>query len=130
MTPFDKPFSTKIHPGKKKTFIDECIKTKSFVPSANYSIPGYDWALNKKSDFNKDFRHTLATDIERKAKKELKPEPSTYNPCHRPVENKVLGAFNFKGKREDTSFLAEPALKGHESPRFHDVKHLVTEKKV
>lgn len=54
----------------------------------------------------------------------------TYSPRHRLVEPTVKGAFNFKGKRDDTSFLAEPVFKGHSSPKFHDKNHALVEKRV
>ena len=75
-------------------------------------------------------RHTIPTDIERKAKKDTKPEPPSYSPKHGLVEPNVLGAYNFKGSREDTSFLADPLCAGHNSPRFHDKKHSLVEKRV
>ena len=115
--------------GKKKTFVDDAIKFKRHVPAANYNV-SFDWTVDKHNNFSKDKRHTLATDIERLAKKDLKPEPHTYSPRHRLVEATVKGAFNFKGKRDDTSFLAEPVFRGHTSPKFHDKKHSLVEKRV
>ena len=84
MTNFDKPLATKIHPGKKKTFIDDEVKVKAIVPDAKYNL-NFDWAADKRSNFSKDFRHTLATDIERHAKKVAKPEPATYKLEHKHV---------------------------------------------
>lgn len=63
-TKFDGPLVTKIHAGKKKTFVDDAIKFKKHVPDANYNI-SFDWIAAKHPNFNKDKRHTLATDIER-----------------------------------------------------------------
>ena len=99
------------------------------VPAAYYNIMT-DWADKKANPFNKDKRHTLATDIEKQAKKEPKPEVHTYSPRHHLVEAKVLGAFNLKGKRADTSFLAEPVYAGCNSPKYHDKKHTQTESRV
>ena len=129
MTSFDKPLATKIHAGKKKTFIDDAVKFKRHVPDANYNVQR-DWIADKHPNMNKDFRHTLATDIERKTKKELRPEVHTYKPNHKWIDPTVKGAFNFKGKRDDTSFLAEPVFKGHHSPKFHDKNHSQVEKRV
>ena len=81
------------------------------MPPANYNI-AYDWTIRSKSNFSKDKRHTIATDIEKYTKREARPEPPTYSPRHTPVEKRVVGAFNLKGKRDDTSFLAEPVLAG------------------
>lgn len=129
MTNFDKALATKIHAGKKRTFVDDAVKSKKHVPDANYNV-SIDWTKDKKANFNKDFRHTIPTDIERKAKKDTKPEPLTYKPEHRLVEPKIKGAFNLKGKRDDTSFLAEPMMKGHSSPKYHDKKHHLVEKRI
>lgn len=68
MTNFDKPLTTKMHPGQKKTFVDEAVKVKRFVPDAKYNVI-IDWTKNKKPNFAKDKRHTLATDAERLAKR-------------------------------------------------------------
>ena len=64
LTKFDGPLITKIHMGKKKTFVDDAIKFKRHVPAANYNV-SYDWTVDKHGNFNKDKRHTLASDIER-----------------------------------------------------------------
>ena len=98
LTKLDGPLVARIHAGKKKTFVDMAVKEKAFVPPANYNVQ-YDWTANKKSNFNRDVRHTIPTDIERKAKKDTKPEPPSYSPKHGLVEPNVLGAFNLKGSR-------------------------------
>ena len=92
-TNFDGPLVKKIHAGKNETYIDLVVKAKSIVPEAKYDI-SYDWMMNKRSNFSKDKRHTLATDIERKAKKDLKPEPGTYSPRHKLVDPTLKGCFN------------------------------------
>ena len=94
-TNFDKDgISRKINPGdnipnSKKTFVDDIIKGTSFVPAAKYQI-SYDWdgrgidgTKTLKPDFSKEFRHTMATDIERKAEKNPYAEPCTYSPSHK-----------------------------------------------
>ena len=63
-------------------------------------------------------------------KRETRPEPNTYSPQHRLVEPKVKAVLNLKGKREDTSFLAEAMLSGSRSPKFHDKKHGLVEKRI
>ena len=64
MTKFDKPLVTRIHNGKKKTFVDMEVKAKKHVPDAHYNV-SIDWTANKKSNFNRDMRHTIPTDIAR-----------------------------------------------------------------
>ena len=129
MTNFDKPLSTRIHPGKKKTFVDDEVKRKSIVPDAKYNL-SYDWAKNKTPNFNKEFRGTIATDIEKSAKKHTRPEAATYKIQDRLVHPRVKGAFNLKGNRDDTSFLAEPMVSGHNSPRFYEKSHSLVEKRI
>jgi hypothetical protein len=130
MTPFDGPLTSKIHEGKKKTFIDDELKVKAFVPDAKYEINGYDWTSAKKPNFNKEFRHTMYSEAERLTKKFPKPTPSTYKLKHGLVEPGLLGAYSLKGKRDDTSFLANPIFNGHNSPRFHDKKHELVENRI
>ena len=81
ITPFDKPLAARIRPGKKKTYLDDEIRIKRHVPPANYNV-AIDWTRDVKSNFSRDMRHTIPTDIERKAKKDTKPEPTTYSPRH------------------------------------------------
>ena len=64
LTPFDKPFKARILPGKKKTYLDDAIRDKRHVPPANYNI-AIDWTRNARSNFAKDMRHTIPTDIAR-----------------------------------------------------------------
>ena len=108
MTNFDKPICTKLVSGQKKTFVDDAVKAKRHVPDAKYDV-SLNWvAPNKRSNFCKDKRHTIATDIERVTKRETRPNQHTYSPSHKLVEPKVLASLNMKGKRDDTSFLAQP----------------------
>ena len=110
-TRFDQPLVTRIHKGTKKTFIDHEVKLKNAVPDAKYDV-SIDWTRHKKSNFSMDKRHTLATDIERKAKRETKPEPPSYSPTHKLVERSLPGAFNFQANRTETGFLADPIFAG------------------
>jgi hypothetical protein len=105
--PLEAPLSTIIHSGQKKTFVDYEIKSKQFVPDAKYDVRGNLADKRAKSDWNKDKRHTLATDVERINKKLNFPEPSSYKPAHKYTEPRVVGAFNLKGKREDSSFISD-----------------------
>ena len=63
-TPFDKPFKARILPGKKTTYVDDAIKEKRHVPAANYNV-AIDWTRNARSNFSRDMRHTIPTDIAR-----------------------------------------------------------------
>lgn len=100
-----------------------------FVPDAKYNV-SIDWTKNKHSNFSRDKRHTLATDIERRAKRVPIPEPSTYKPNHVLVEPNLKAALNFKAKKTDSSFLADSMFKGSNSPRFYEPKHTLVEKRI
>ena len=100
------------------------------MPDANYDIVR-DWTKGAtKSNFSKEFRHTIATEAERLTKKFTIPEPPTYNIKHNLVEPKSKGVYNLKANRDDTSFLATPMYNGSISPRYHDKKHHLVEKRV
>lgn len=111
LTKFDQPLVTRIHGGKKKTYLDLEVKLKSSVPDAKYNLM-IDWTQDKKSNFNRDKRHTMATDAERVAARDKKPEAPTYSPDHKLVEPGVKGAFNFKSDRTRTGWLADPMFTG------------------
>ena len=80
LTSFDKPLVTKIHSGKKKTFVDDEVKLHNFVPGAKYEVMPTWNQPRQKSNLCKDKRHTIATDIERECKRETRPEAPTYSP--------------------------------------------------
>ena len=87
------------------------MKLKSGVPDAKYDLM-IDWTANKRSNFAKDRRHTMATDAERHTARNKRPEPPSYSPTHKLVEPKLIGAFNLKADRRDTGFLADPIFTG------------------
>ena len=130
LTNFDQPLVARIHAGQKKTFVDHEVRLRRDVPGAKYEVlPPWN-PPEKKSNLCKDRRHTIATDIEDVSKRETRPEPQTYSPRHQLVEPKVKAVLNLKGKRDDTSFLAEPMLAGQRSPKFYDKKHALVEKRL
>ena len=55
----DKPLHSKIFPGKKFTYIDEAVKAKKHVPSANYEIMGNMIIKGHKSNLEKCVRMTM-----------------------------------------------------------------------
>jgi len=77
------------------------------VPANSYHVCG-DLAKNsKKSNLCKSPRHTVAGEIEHKAKRINDPSPDAYKPIDKHVTPRVLGAFNLKGALEHTSFVAD-----------------------
>ena len=94
-------------PGPKKTFVDEAIKAKKHVPANNYNVSGDLAKNNKKSGLCKSPRHTVAGEIEHKAKRTNSPSPDAYAPIEKHVTRRVLGAFNLKGALEHTSFISD-----------------------
>ena len=70
------------------------------MPGAKYKI-AYNWDGRGpdgdkvlRPDFSKEFRHTMATEIERKAEKDnITAEPCTYSPRHKLVQKSLKGCY-------------------------------------
>jgi len=90
----DKPQNVRIYPGLKKTYIDEAVRAKGFIPPPHYEVMGTLVKKNGQSGLCKSPRNTIALDAERLAKKETRPAPCTYDP--KPVVPRMKGCFNFK----------------------------------
>ena len=56
-TALDKPVVFKLSTGPKKTYIDDAVKSKKGIPSANYNVMG-DLVNKGKSDIERDIRRT------------------------------------------------------------------------
>jgi len=109
----EKPLSAVMFPYKKRTFIDDAIRDRNWVPDpTKYDVIPSMKDKNTRSGMCKDIRHTIASDVQRLAKKIKTPDQGTYKPDFKLVEPKKIGCFNFKGSLDDTSFLAEPMFKG------------------
>lgn len=70
----NKPRVSAILPYKKTTFIDAAIKSKKHVPPSNYDVIPNLMEKSTKSSLPKGFRHTIATDAERLAKRVPQPD--------------------------------------------------------
>lgn len=70
----DKPRTSVILPYKKTTFIDEAIRSKKHVPPSNYDVIPNLRDKNTKSAMPKSFRHTIASDCEKFAKRNPRPD--------------------------------------------------------
>ena len=75
----DKPLIAKIHSGKRETYIDDEIRMKKGVPSANYEVTG-DMVSNKKSKIDKAPRKTMADEIASFEKRNKRPAPGAFKP--------------------------------------------------
>jgi hypothetical protein len=98
-TAFEKPLLAKILPGKKRTFIDEEIAKKKFVPPANYNIAKDMIITGHKSNLDKGARKTLVDDIVAYNKKNAFPAPNTHKPSHSLVHSRLSACLDFKGAR-------------------------------
>ncbi len=67
---------------------------------------------------SKSPRVTMAVEIEKTVKKNAFPEPASYKPSTRVVQNRTLGCFNFKCDR--SGYLEEAGLIGKQQAPFVD----------
>lgn len=109
-TAYEKPLLAKILPGKKRTFIDEEIAKKKFVPPAIYEVAKSLIISGHKSNLDKGARKTLADDIAAYNKKNAFPAPNTHKPSHSLVHTRLSACLDFKGER--VSQLDEAMFKG------------------
>lgn len=75
----DKPLIAKIHAGKRTTYIDDEIRNKKDVPSANYEVSG-NLVSTKKSNIDKAERKTMADEIASFEKRNKRPAPGAFKP--------------------------------------------------
>ena len=59
----DKPLVKKIHPGLRKTYVDDAIREKKIIPPAKYEIQGDLLDTKHKSFLCKAPRRTMADEI-------------------------------------------------------------------
>jgi hypothetical protein len=59
----DRPLITKIHAGKRNTYIDEEVKAKKGIPAAQYKVMGDLVSKSHKSRIDKAPRTTMADEI-------------------------------------------------------------------
>ena len=126
----DMPRNSVILPYKKKTFIDDAIRDKKFVPCANYDVISNLKDKNTRSALPKGKRHTIATDAEALAKRSPQPDVGTYKPNFGLTEKRNIGAFNLKGKLFDTGSLADACFKGTQAPNFYNSNYKQVEPRV
>jgi hypothetical protein len=98
-TAYEKPLLAKILPGKKRTFIDEEIARKKFVPPPIYEIAKSLIITGHKSNLDKGPRKTLADDIASYNKKNGYPAPNAHKPSHSLVHTNLSACLDFKGER-------------------------------
>lgn len=93
-------------------YLDDHLRAKKIVPSPDaYKIEG-NLILKANVMTSKSPRITHAHEIEKQAKKDRFPEPSTYKISHSGVDPKILGAFKLKSDR--CGYIDECAIIGKE----------------
>lgn len=78
--PVERPLYGKILPGKRRTYIDEEVARKKFVPPPIYEIAKSLIIPGHKSNLDKGARKTLADDIAAYNKMNSFPAPNAHNP--------------------------------------------------
>jgi hypothetical protein len=126
----DKPLSMRWKPGKRPNFLDEAVKLKKHMPDTFYNVEGNMAVQNTKSNLSKSPRTLLSDEIARWNKLNMIPGPGAHSLNERLVKRRILGAFNLKSERDDTSYIGEAQYFGANSPKFHNPKFDITEKKI
>ena len=81
--------------GKPRHFLDDTLRSKKIVPSPNTYDTSKSFLMKQNMMYNKSPRITMAVEIEKTQKKNAFPEPASYKPQMKYVENRTLGCFNF-----------------------------------
>ena len=126
----DKPRVSVIMPYKNPTFLDMAVKMKKHVPDANYNVIPDLKDKSLRSGLPKGRRSLISEEIMHSARRSPAPECGSYKPNYIRTEKRIIGAFNLKGSRQDTSFLAEPSYKGSICPNFYNTKYSVIEPRI
>lgn len=100
---------------------------KKHMPDTFYNVEGNLASSNKQSGLCKGPRTLLSDEIARWNKLNLIPGPGAHNLNEKHTRPRILGAFNLKGERNDTSLIGEAEYFGAISPKFHDAKFDLTE---
>lgn len=102
---------------------------KKHMPDTFYKVEG-NLAGSPKSNLSKSPRTLLSDEIVRWNKRNVVPGPGAHTLNEKHTRPRILGAFNLKGERDDTSFIGEAQYFGATSPKFHNMKFDLTEEKV
>ena len=100
------------------------------MPDTFYKVEGNLASENKKGNLSKSPRTLLSDEIARWNKLNLIPGPGAHTLNEKHTRPRILGAFNLKGERDDTSYIGEAQYFGANSPKFHNAKFDLTEEKV
>lgn len=124
----DHCLNSMIWPGQKKTYIDDAVKEKSFVPPAKYEVRGSLADKSTKSGMDKEPRRTPAMQVAATARKNNFPNPHTYKPDEKHTRKNHKACLSFKGDR--TNFISDAQFRGAMSPQYHRKNHELTESRV
>lgn len=127
---FDKPRNVKMWPGKRLSLLDDTLKMRRNTTDAFYNVEGNLAAKSKKSPLAKSPRSLISDDIIKWNKRNIVPGPGAHKIIEKYSKKRILGAFNFTSKREDTCFLGDAMVKGHESPKYYSKNFELTEDKI
>jgi len=125
--------------GPKKTYLDDAVKVKAFMPPPNKYAIHKEGSLmiettntRDKSLMSKDKRRTLPVEIENYERKNKYPAPSAYKLSFSQMKGeKLLGCFKYEEKR--SQFLTEAQKRGKRSPDFDkkiNIKYHQVENKI
>jgi hypothetical protein len=104
---FDKPESYTWKAYKLPNFLEQEIRTKKHVPNVYYNVEGDMVQARHKSGLCRSPRLLVSDEMLNYNKKHGFPGPGAHNPTDNPVRPRILGAFNFKGERDDSSYIGE-----------------------
>jgi hypothetical protein len=90
------PLTTKIHEGKRTTYIDDAVKLKNFVPAATrYNVTQNMGSESKKSGMPKGKRRLMTDEIATFQRLNPFPAPNAFKPDHTRIQKK-LGGISYK----------------------------------
>lgn len=77
------------------------------MPDTFYNVEGNMAQKNVKSNLSKSPRTLLSDEIARWNKLNMVPGPGAHSLNERLVKRRILGAFNLKSQKDDSSFISE-----------------------
>ncbi|CDW81465.1 UNKNOWN [Stylonychia lemnae] len=122
----DKTQCVKIKDSKIKSFIDDAVKQRDFMPSPQSYDVRSSLIDNKNHSFGVGQRITIPVLIEQREKKELKPGPGAYNAKQQ--QRRILGAFNLRDQKT-TGFIEEAMYRSSQSPTSYECNYDIVQEK-
>lgn len=117
---------SKIWQGKKKTYLDQELKIKQFVPNKFYEV-GLNILPKGNSNLGKAKRKLMGDDILEYQKKNKVPGPNAFSPDKGAIIKKELACVDQRSPR--TSYLDQAIYHGESNPDFHSKNYDSVDKK-